>query len=80
MEKAPIQQTVEAMPGLKLLTECERYKPEVGFTCKAMDIGLESFVQCLEKSSRWCPFSVPYGHSNFCKSPARVYVAKELKR
>jgi hypothetical protein len=80
MEKAYMQHIEETMAGLKLLTACKRYEPGVGFTCKAMDVGLDSFVECLEKDSHWCPFSVPYADSNFCKSPARVYAAKELKQ
>jgi hypothetical protein len=80
MEKAFTQQVLQDLPGLTLLSECQCYKPGVGFTCKAMDIGLESFVQCLEKSSRWCPFSVPCADSRFCKCPARVYCVKELEK
>jgi hypothetical protein len=80
MGKALIQQTVETMPGLRLLAECKRFKPGIGFTCKAKDIGLDSFVQCLEKDARWCPFSVSYAYSYFCKSPARVYAVKELEK
>jgi hypothetical protein len=78
MEKAFIQQIVKSMPGQKLLAECERYKSGLGFTCQAIDVGLDSYVRCLEKDSD-CPFSVPYAGSNFCKCPARVYVAKELR-
>jgi hypothetical protein len=76
MEKTHIQQTKETLAGQKLLAECERYKPGVGFICKAKDIGLDSFVQCLEKDSHLCVFSIRYAHSYFCKSPARVQAAK----
>jgi hypothetical protein len=80
METAFIQQAIETMPGLTLLGECKCYKPGAGFSCKAIDVGLDSYVECLEKHSYWCPFSVPYADSSFCKCPARVYVAKELKK
>ncbi|UCD87471.1 MAG: hypothetical protein JSV01_06890 [Desulfobacterales bacterium] len=79
MGKALIGETEETMPAVKLLTECKRFKPGVGFTCKAKDIGLDAFVQCLEEDSFRCPFSVRYSHSYFCRSAARVYAAK-LKR
>ncbi len=79
MEKAHIRKIEEAMGGQKLLAACKRYRPGVGFTCKAIDIGLDSFVECLEKDSHRCPFSMTYANCNFCKSPARVYAAKELK-
>lgn len=76
MEKTHIKQTKETLAGQKLLAECERYKPGVGFICKAKDIGLDSFVQCQEKDSHLCVFSIRYAHSYFCKSPARVHAAK----
>ena len=79
MEKTHIKQTKEILAEHKLLAECERYKPGVGFICKAMDLGLDSFVQCQEKDSHLCVFSIRYAHSYFCKSPARVHAAK-LKR
>ena len=80
MEKAHMQETKNAMAGLKLLAECKRYEPGFGFICKAKDVGLDSFVQCLEKDSRLCVFSVPYAHSYYCKSPARVRAVKELRK
>ncbi len=80
MGRALIQQTVENMAGQKLLAECKRFKPGVGFTCKAKDIGLDSYVECLEKDSYRCPFSVRYSRSYYCKSPARVYAAKEQEK
>jgi hypothetical protein len=80
MGKELIQQFfLEDMPGQKLLAECKRYEPGVGFTCKAKDVGLDSYVECLEKDSPWCPFSVSHGYSYYCKSPARVYFAKKVK-
>ena len=64
------------LDGLGLLKACERYEPGFGFICKAKDIGLDSFVQCQEKDSHLCVFSIRYAHSYFCKSPARVHAAK----
>jgi len=80
MLKTNIQQMKESLAGQKIFAECKRYKPGVGFICKAKDIGLDIFVQCLEKDSRRCPFSVRYSRSYFCKSPARVHAAKELEK
>ncbi len=80
MVKTHIQRMKESLAGQKLLAECERYKPGVGFICKAKDIGLDSFVMCLEQNSHSCVFSIRYAHSYFCKSPARVLAAKELGR
>jgi hypothetical protein len=80
MEQRPVHDIAGALDGLKLLINCKRYTPESGFACKVQDIGLDSYVECLEEYSHMCPFSVRYAHSYFCKSLARVYVAKELKK
>ena len=79
MESFQIQQTREAIAAIELLAECERYEPEVGFTCKTKAVEHDSFVECLEKRSQACPFSVPCGRAHYCTSPARIYAAKKLK-
>jgi hypothetical protein len=76
MEKAFIHQIEETIPDLNLLVECKRYKPGIGVSCKARDVGLDSYVKCLEKDSNSCPFSFSYGRSYYCTSPARIYIAK----
>jgi hypothetical protein len=70
----------KCLGGLTLPKEFKWFKPGLGFTCKAKDIGLESFVNCLEIDSYMCPFSVFYGYSNYCSCPARVHAAKELEK
>ena len=77
MERAFAQQ-IETLPGQTLLSECQSYKPGLGFSCNALDIGLDSYVRCLAKDIE-CPFSVPYADSIFCKCPPRVYLAKNLR-
>jgi hypothetical protein len=48
--------------------------------CKAKDIGLESHLECHEKSSVICAFAMTFGNSYFCRCPLRVYLSKELKK
>jgi hypothetical protein len=48
--------------------------------CKARDIGLESFMECLEEKSAGCKFALPFGDGYFCQCPLRVYLAKKLKK
>jgi hypothetical protein len=72
--------TAHASDGLKLLIESERYKPGIGFSCKAKDVGLDTYAECLEEDSRRCPFSMSYADAYYCISPARVYVAKAVKK
>jgi hypothetical protein len=71
---------IEAMPGLELSEDCKWFKPGFGFSCKAKDIGLDSYVECLETYSCTCPFSVSYAHSYYCKCLARVFMAKVLEQ
>jgi hypothetical protein len=56
------------------------YKSGFSNLCEAEDIGLEPFLQCLEKSREECPFLVSYANVHFCDCPLRVYIAKKLKR
>ena len=69
----------EVSDGLKLLIESDRYRPGVGFSCKAKDVGLDTYAECLEKNSHRCPFSMSYAHAHYCISPVRVYEAKKAK-
>jgi hypothetical protein len=47
--------------------------------CKARDIGLESFLICLEENSQKCTFSVYFGAVHFCQCPLRAYIANKHK-
>ena len=77
--KIHMDNAVDALYHIELLTDSKHYKPGVGFICKAEDVGLESFVQCLEKDSRFCAYSIPYAGSHYCTSPARIHLAKTVK-
>ena len=46
--------------------------------CKALDIGMKSFLKCLENDARGCQFSISYGDSYYCKCPLRLFMAKKL--
>ena len=80
MEHVHIAHIEANMPGLKVLERCNCYKPGFGFTCEAQDVGLDSYIECLEKDSCRCPFSMSYADSHYCTSPARVYIAKEIEK
>jgi len=79
MEQAHVQEVEEVIYGIRLPKDFKHYKPEVGFTCKTKDVALDSYVECLEKDSHECPFSMSYADSHYCTSPARVYVTKILE-
>ena len=48
--------------------------------CKAIDVGLESHIECLEQNSFECPFTVTFGGLYYCRCPLRIYIAKKLKK
>ena len=62
----------------KLLEDCKYYKFGVGFTCETKDIGLDSYMECLQADSFLCPFSLSYAHTYYCTSRSRVFMAREL--
>jgi hypothetical protein len=55
-------------------------KHEFKHLCKGKDIGLDSFLECQEKDTSNCVFSVSYGQSRYCSCPLRVYLAKKLEK
>jgi hypothetical protein len=52
---------------------------ESGFKnlCKAKNLGLKSYLQCIEENPLQCKFAFPNGEKYFCKCPLRVYLAKK---
>ena len=56
------------------------YKAGFENLCKAEDIGIESFLKCLEKNPQECRFSLSFGYSYLCQCPLRAYIAKKLKK
>ncbi len=48
--------------------------------CRAEDIGLESFLVCLDKDPTACPFSVHFGEMFFCQCPLRMYISRKVTK
>jgi hypothetical protein len=46
--------------------------------CKARDIGIQSFLLCLEEDPPKCKFSLALEREYICECPVRIYVAKKL--
>lgn len=55
---------------------------ETGFhqLCKARDLGLDKYVECLEENPPACSFALPFGSGHFCKCSLRVHLAKKVRR
>ncbi len=48
--------------------------------CKARDMGLEGYVECIDDGVLGCHFSLPFGNSYFCRCPLRVHLVKHADR
>ena len=69
----------KAINEKKCLKDFECYRSGFVKICKAKDVGLKNFVECLEEESEQCEFSFSIGGpKHFCDCAVRVYVAKEL--
>ena len=47
--------------------------------CSAQDVGMEGFVECLEKTPLDCFHRIVFGRANYCSCPPRVSIAKGFK-
>jgi hypothetical protein len=81
LKKVSNPQIEELMGNIKCPKDYECYKSQLKNLCKAQDIGMESFLLCLDKKSNECIFSMPVTDlKKFCRCPLRVYIAKVLKK
>ena len=48
------------------------------FGCKANDVGLEEYLECLDESYPPCPVLVTLGTKRYCNCPVRIYICKKL--
>jgi len=70
----------QIMAGLKCPKDFICYTSGLKKLCRAKDIGIESFLECLEKKPKACPFSFAFGLMHLCQCPLRVYLYKKLKK
>ncbi len=75
------RQIIEEMTGG---TECRKEfkccSNEFTNVCRAKDIGIKSFLVCMEDQPQKCNFSLTFADIFFCKCPIRVYISKKLKK
>lgn len=76
-----VQEKIEdIIDGLRCPKDFVCYKSGLTDICKAKDIGLDSFLVCLECNSLDCKFSIFFGKLYFCQCPLRVYISKRLNK
>jgi hypothetical protein len=78
MEEKTRERIEKIIAGMSCPKDFKCYRSSLTRLCKAKDIGLESFLECLEDNPKDCEFSIAYGYSHFCRCPVRVYIAKKL--
>jgi hypothetical protein len=78
MDEGARKKIEKLIAGMSCPKDFKCYRSNLADLCKAKDIGLESFLECLEDNPRNCEFSISYGGGHFCRCPLRVYIAKRL--
>jgi len=78
MEKDYKREIEEIIGGMKCPKDFKCYKLGLESLCKAKDIGVKSYLKCLEKNPQDCKFSFSFWNSSLCKCPLRVYIAEKL--
>jgi hypothetical protein len=68
----------EIMGGVTCSKDFKCYKSGFKNLCKAQDVGLGAFLECLEEYPLECTFSVHYGSVSYCTCPLRVYIVKKF--
>jgi hypothetical protein len=83
MERTPDTSNKKELQEIIKQFECPREvrccKSEFKVLCKAKDIGLETYLKCLEEDPQSCQASVPFADGYFCDCPLRVRINKRLK-
>jgi hypothetical protein len=80
MEEGWEKEVQELINGLECPRDFICYKSGLQQLSKTRDIGLETFLVCLEKHANKCVFSVFFGELFFCQCPLRIYMAKKLQK
>jgi hypothetical protein len=80
MEQGYNKEIEDFVNQFKCTRPFECCKPHFKVLCMATDIGLETFLKCLEEDPQSCPASVPFAGGYFCHCPLRVHIAKKFKK
>ena len=70
----------ELMGGIRCPKDFSCCQSGLERLCKARDVGMESYLECLEKNPRQCVFSLGYADSYYCKCPLRRYIARKMDK
>ncbi len=48
--------------------------------CRALDVGIESFAECLKSGPNFCNFALPFGYAFLCRHPRVHEIVKNTKK
>jgi len=77
MEDSTRRKIEEIIGQMKCPRDFVCYKSEFQELCKAEDVGMQSYLKCLEENPSDCVFSMGYAESHYCTCPLRCYIAKK---
>jgi hypothetical protein len=81
MEQDHEKELQEIIGSFTCPKDFECYKSGFETLCKAEDVGMESYLACLEEHPLECKFLVGFlGDRYYCECPLRIYIAKELNK
>ena len=80
MEQDYEKEIKKLIGGITCPKDFECYRSGFHKLCKAKDVGVELFLECLEDLPQKCKFSVMIGRSYLCQCPLRYYIFKKLKK
>ncbi len=67
------------MARIQCPKDFECYRSGFKKLSRAKDVGMLSYVQCLEDNSPECKFAIRLGDRKFCDCALRVYIAKHIE-
>jgi hypothetical protein len=66
------------MAGMKCPKDFKCVNNDFKHLCKAADIGIRDYVECLDRNPLGCWYGVTFNNSRFCKCPIRIYLFRDL--
>jgi hypothetical protein len=80
MEKSLRKKIKKIIDNIECTKDFKCYKSEFEHLCEMKDLGMDSFLKCVDKEATSCTFAIFFGGAYCCRCPLRIYIAKELKR
>ncbi len=75
---------IKEIEGLFSDVDCQKgfccLKSGLKNLCRAKDLGLDQFLECLENKPYDCSFAFKFGDHHFCKCEVRFYIAKKYNK